>query len=172
MFIMHNIEAKSFVVRIDSVNFESGTDTVEQRLYTIQNTDDQPLWIWFDDNDMKDDSILIRRHFLKRKGEVNLLFWSTDPNILQYVWESTMPSLQLFVKYLKRDDSFTIVFYNDKRKAHRLSNTKIEQIVKVFYDNEIRKYVDNNLNVKMIDYPYNVIVLPESIIIEGTKGHL
>lgn len=156
--------ALAFNLKIDTVVVDNDRCRIVQLIATIDNTDNEALWIWLDSNDYgQDNGKAIRQHLMKRREDLSIFDIGTDPNMIGEWWHPNAP-ICCFVKYLEPDKTFTIVFYNEKTLMTSYWNSKdIINDIKIFSNWQINKYcpgLESPYGIKRISYPHNVIVFP------------
>lgn len=156
----------AYEIKADTVFVDDNDSQIEQFIVTINNIEDDTLWIWFDNFVVSDEARYIKRHFLKRScAECFSIFEiATDPN-MDGCWWKVPTSMDLFLKCLIPKQKFTIVLY---KKHIKIDSTRKEyanwqKLVKVYKQKTITKYchgIDTPYGIKRISYPYDTIVYP------------
>ena len=104
--------ALAYNLKIDTVVVTNDSCRTLQLIATIDNTDNEALWIWLDNNDYgRDHRKAIRRYLMKRRGDFSIFDIGADPNMIGDWWHPSAPKY-CFVKYLEPGKTFTIIFYN------------------------------------------------------------
>ena len=159
------IVSHAYEIETDTVTVDCNDSRTEQIIVSISNNEEDTLWIWFDNNIVEDEGRYIKNHLMKRPCDKCFSFFeiATDPNMDGSWWELPT-SIQLFIKFLIPNQTFTIVFY--KEKEHDGKNTcnnnfNWHDIIKIYKQRVITKYcpgIDTPYGIKRLSYPYNTIV--------------
>ena len=164
ILMLVSLPAMAFNQKVDTVVVSHDSSQVLQIIVTIDNTDNEALWIWLDCNDYSRDSRkAIRRYLMKRRGDFSIFDIATDPNMTGQWWNPSAP-LNCFVKYLEPGNTFTFVFYLDKvaKDDYLDCNKKISDI-RIFSNQQINEAcpgLGTLYGIKRISYPHNVIAFP------------
>lgn len=156
--------ALAYNLKIDTVVVTNDSCRTLQFIATIDNTDNEALWIWLDNNDYgRDHRKAIRRYLMKRRGDFSIFDIGADPNMIGDWWHPSAPKY-CFVKYLEPGKTFTIVFYNEKTlMPERWNNKNIINDIRVFSNQQINEYcpgLEAPYSIKRISYPHNAIAFP------------
>ena len=156
----------AYTIEADTIFVDNNDSYIEQLIVTINNIEEDTLWIWFDNIVVADEARYIKRHFLKRSCAECFSFFeiATDSN-MDGCWWKVPTSMKLFLKCLMPKQKFTIVLY---KKHIRIDSTREEdanwqKLVKVYKQKIITKYcpgIDTPYGIKRISYPYDTIVYP------------
>ena len=102
--------ALAYNLKIDTVVVTNDSCRTLQLIATIDNTDNEALWIWLDNNDYgRDHRKAIRRYLMKRRGDFSIFDIGADPNMIGDWWHPSAPKY-CFVKYLEPGKTFTIIW--------------------------------------------------------------
>ena len=84
--------ALAYNLKIDTVVVTNDSCRTLQLIATIDNTDNEALWIWLDNNDYgRDHRKAIRRYLMKRRGDFSIFDIGADPNMIGEWWHHTAP---------------------------------------------------------------------------------
>ena len=76
--------ALAYNLKIDTVVVTNDSCRTLQFIATIDNTDNDALWIWLDSNDYgRDHRKAIRRYLMKRRGDFSIFDIGADPNMMR-----------------------------------------------------------------------------------------
>ena len=166
LLLVASQSALAFNQKTDTVIVTNDSCGIVQFMFivTIDNTDNEALWIWLDNNDYGHDyRKAIRRYLMKRRGDFSIFDIGADPNMIGEWWHPSAPKYR-FVKYLEPGKTFTIVFYNEKALMPDCWNSKNTiHDIRVFSNQQINKYcpgLEAPYSIKRISYPHNVIAFP------------
>lgn len=163
IWAMNCMPIMAYELKMDTVSIVNSDGQTNQIIVSINNTEDEPIWIWFvNTEDNRDDSVIIKEHLMKRRDDFSLFDIATDPNmdgkLISYpVTSDTF--FNLFVKYLKPKQSFMVVFLVDNKESTLLEPNKM---IKIYTQQQIDKKcagIDTNYGINRISYPYGVIVI-------------
>lgn len=153
--------ALAFNQKIDTIVVSHDNCQVIQFIITIDNTESEALWIWYDCHDYGQDfRKSIKHHLMKRKEDFSIFDIGTDPN-MKGEWWHPYGSKVFFVKHLESGSSFSIVLYKeitstiDNRDYNNIINS-----IKIFSNQQIKEVcpgIENPYSVKRISYPHNAI---------------
>ncbi len=162
--------AKAYSIKNDTVAVICENDTAIQIIVTIKNTDDNLLWIWFDDSNIESEKRLIKSHLMKRKGDFSIYDIATDPNMYGNWWKYPMPLKEAFVKCLSPYRTFTIILYKTNNDSQK--DTTVIDFIKTFTNDRITKYcpgIDTEYGIKRISFPFDSIMIPMSFFASSGK---
>lgn len=156
--------ALAFNQKIDTVVVNHENCKVLQIIVTIENTDKETLWLWYDNHEYGlDYRKAIRKFLMKRRGDFSIFDIGTDPNMFGEWWHPDAPK-DAFVKCLEPCKTFTIVFYQEIPSTfNSLESKHIIRAVKIFSNQQIKEAcsgIEETYSVKRISYPYSVILFP------------
>lgn len=161
LLLITSQSALAFNQKVDTIVVCHDSCQVLQIIVTIDNSDSEALWIWYDRNGYGQDYRRAIRHYLmKRNGDFSIFDIGTDPNMFGEWWHPYGPK-DFFVKHLESGKSFSIVLYKDIVPSvdHTNYNDSINSI-KIFSDKQIKEIcpgIEEPYSVKRISYPHNVI---------------
>lgn len=153
----------AYELKMDTVSIVNSDGQTNQIIVSINNTEDEPIWIWFvNTEDNREDSVIIKDHLMKRRGDFSLFDIATDPNmegkLISYpVTADTF--FNLFVKFLKPRQSFTVVFLVDNKETALLEPNKR---IKIYTQQQIDKKcagIETGYGINRISYPHNAVVI-------------
>lgn len=164
LWVMDFFPCQAFELNVDTLTIVSAESNIEEHIIiTIENTEKEPIWIWFCNTDnSQDDSSVIREHLMKRRGDFSLFDIATDPNMEGELWSMPITLelfFDLFVKYLKPRHSFNILVRNSEKDSLPLN-----KLIKVYSQKQIFdncKGMETSWEIERITYPYNAVLLPE-----------
>lgn len=166
ILILINIQQGfAFSIKNDTVVVQRNDSQILQVIVTIDNTDSEPLWIWFDCQDYGgDDRNSIVSYLMKRKGDFSIYDIATDSNMIGQWWQPSAP-MECFVKYLSPSNTFTIILYREMISNVDFDKNKIcvSEIIKIYYNRQVQGIctgIDEPYCIGRISFPYNVIVVP------------
>lgn len=164
LVLMPSTSVLAFNQKVDTVEVTYDTCIIIQYLVTIDNTENEGLWIWLDNDDYGQDYKKgIRRYMMKRRGDFSIYDIGTDPNMIGEWWHPSAPNF-CFVKYLEPGKTFTIVFYHDKKsKPDGWDCKSFIYKVKIFGNQQIKEIcpgLEEPYSVNRISYPHHVISFP------------
>ena len=117
-----------------------GKEIVHIITYQFQNKSNKELWLWFEKDDVSklSDSLVIRKHFLTTKGEVNLYQIGVDGSVNSFI-----PDLfNSFLKAIPPNEKFSVIII----RKQNTSKIPIE---------EATNYLDNHIISFKINYILN-----------------
>ena len=156
----------AYGIKVDTVVVDNKDSQTEQLIVTINNPEDDTLWIWFDKNSVVNEARYIKRYFLKRQCEecFSIFEIATDPNMDGCWWKVATP-IHFFIKCLMPKHEFTIVFFKEKKKGDSIKERdgNLLELIKIYGQKVITQYckgIDTPYGIKRISYPYDTIVYP------------
>lgn len=161
LLLMTSLSASAFNQKVDTIVVSHDNYQTLQVIVTIDNTDSEALWIWYDSHDYgKDYQKAIKHYLMKRKGDFSIFDIGTDPNMFGEWWHPYGPK-DFFVKHLESNKSFSIVLYKDIAPSvdHTDYNDSISSI-KIFSNKQIKETcpgIEEPYSVNRISFPHNVI---------------
>lgn len=153
----------AYDIKVDTIIVINKEQIVYEYIITIQNTEEDPLWIWLDDEkdkNEKDKIRAIRKHFFRNRGDFSIYNIATDPNLEVHWWEEPTP-IELFVKYLKANQFFTIVICEEMDDENTSNSSFSLDFLNIYSDHTLRKYdlyFDMPYSVERISYPYHIFI--------------
>ena len=154
----------AFDTNIDTIVVSHDTCQVLQIIITIDNTDSEVLWIWYDNKDYGQDyQKAIKYYLMKRKGDFSIYDIGTDPNMVGEWWHPNAPK-DCFVKCLEPCNSFSVVLYKEINPTLDFNDYNcIIDDIKIFCNQQIKEIcpgIDETYSVKRISYPHDIIAFP------------
>ena len=156
----------AYDLRVDSICSDKNGYIINQLIITINNTDDEPLWIWFDDEGDKkkdgDERTKIRWHFLRHRVDFSIFEIATDANMSGQLWTDSTP-IELFVKYLEPHHSFTIVIYKESADGIKKDIGFSTDVLRIYSRRILQKYcpgMEQKYSIERISFPYDVFLYP------------
>lgn len=152
----------AFETKIDTIVINYETCQVQQFIVTIDNTESEALWIWYDSKDYGQDyRKAIKYYLMKRKGDFSIYDIVTDPNMYGEWWHPDAPK-DCFIKYLEPDKSFLFVFYKEITLSHGYSDCNfIISDIKIFSNQQVKETCPGiEYGTKIISYPHDIIAFP------------
>lgn len=153
-----------------SVELKKDTFTTYSTVvYTIYNTSDSLIWLWFEKNDKLSEERKLKEYFFKTKGNLSLFHVLTDANIV--FSNDFHPSLFYgFLKVINPQDSFSIhVTFTGEEPEKKIEDiyNYLEKHLVLVSDEKLKKHVGlpniEHLN-QAVFYKNNFIALPTELI--------
>ena len=164
LFLFMHLSSYAYIIKADTVIVECNDSRIEQIIVSVYNTEEDILWIWFDNKTVEDEGRYIKKHLMKGGCNECFSFFdiATDPNMEGNWWKSPT-SIQLFIKCLMPYQTFTIVIYKEKEREDSTSESNVDwhDILKIFKQEVIAIYcpgIYTPYGIKRISYPYSTIV--------------
>lgn len=163
LILITSQSALAFNQKVDTIVVSHDSCQVLQIIVTIDNTDSEALWIWYDSHDYgKDYQKAIKHYLMKRKGDFSIFDIGTDPNMFGEWWHPYGPK-DFFVKHLESNKSFSIVLYKDiTPPLDNSDNNSIISNIKIFSYQQVKETcpgIEEPYSVKRISYPHDVIAI-------------
>lgn len=165
LLVIASQSISAFELNVDTIILQCDSYKIEQLIVSISNTENEPLWIWLDNQDYsQDERRAIKSYLMKRKGDFSIFDIGTNP-LMEGKWWSPSGLQECFVKYLKPGSIFSIILYiesNSEEEAY-IQNRNIIDFVKVYKNQQVREVcagIDESYSVKRISYPHNVVAIP------------
>ena len=170
LFSFMHLGSHAYEIKADTVIVYCNDSRTEQIIVSVNNNGEDTLWIWFDNNIIEDEGRYIKKYLMKRPCDECFSFFdiATDPN-MDGCWWKCPTSIQLFIKCLIPNQTFTIVFYKEKEYDGNntcKNNYNWHDIIKIYKQKVITKYcsgIDTAYCIKRLSYPYNTIVYSLSV---------
>lgn len=169
LLVMNCIPILAYEINVDTIIVVTQEGRTNQIIVSIKNTEEEPLWIWFSDTeDFKDDVSVIKNKIMKRRGDFSLFDIATDPNIEGHMWSYPVNDddfLTMFVKILRPDNSFSVVFLEktDNEKNIRKVLINPNKYITIFKQQQVLKNcpgIESEWGGNRISYPFGVVVIP------------
>lgn len=161
LILITSQSALAFNQKVDTIVVCHDSCQVLQIIVTIDNTDSEALWIWYDRNDYGQDYRKAIKHYLmKRHGDFSIYDIGIETDMYGEWWSPSAPQY-CFVKYLNSGNRFTIVLY--KEIAPKIEYDVYKNIInniKIFSNKQIKETcpgIEAPYSIKRISYPHNVI---------------
>lgn len=163
LLLITSQSAFAFDKKVDTIVVNHATCQVLQIIVTIENTDSEALWIWFDSQDYGQDyRKAIKYYLMKPKGDFSIFNIGTEPEMVGDWWHPSAPK-DCFVKYLEPNHSFTIVLYKEISPTLDCSDChNVIRGVRIFSNQQIKDNcpgIEEPYSIKRISYPHNVIAI-------------
>ena len=172
MFVMSQ-QVFGYTIKTDTVVIHYEKYQLEQIIVSINNTDDEPLWIWLDETGKyQNEKKAIKHYLMGRHGGDVSIFLAGSLNNVKMQWWRPSNLFFFFVKYLEPGNKFTVILYreiertinyavNDEEEVYFKNNERILDIVKIYTDRQIKEYSPiPDYGIKRISYPHDIIVCP------------
>lgn len=161
LLLISSKSAFAFKQKVDTIVVSHDSCQVLQIFVTIDNTESEALWIWYDSNyHGQDYRKSISKYLKKRRGDFSIYDIGTDQNMCGEWWHPYAPK-DCFVKYLKPGDIFTFVFYREMVSSFDHSVHKdIINDIQIFNNQQIIEIcpgIEEPFSVKRISYPHRVV---------------
>ena len=160
---MH-LSSHAYEIKTDTVIVEYNDFQAEQIIVSINNNEEDTLWIWFDDKNVEDEGLYIKKYLMKGHcPECSSFFHIATSANIDNCWWKPSTSIRLFIKCLFPNQTFTIVFYKEKEYDDNTCRNTFSwhDIIKIYEQKVITKYcrgIDRPYGIKRLSYPYNTIV--------------
>lgn len=153
--------SSAYVLKADTVLMVFKEVITEQIIVTIENTEKELLWLWINNNEESvSDSVAIRHFFMKRHGDFSLFEIGVDPNMESCLWHPSA-QIELFVKCIEPNHSFTFVFYKEVCDEEiKKNNCFSVDSIKIYNNTQVTRYcpgIDTSWSINRISYPHNAI---------------
>ena len=107
LLLISSQSAFAFNQKVDTIVVSHDSCQVLQIFVTIDNTESEALWIWYDSNyHGQDYRKSISKYLKKRRGDFSIYDIGTDPNMCGEWWHPYAPK-DGFVKYKKSRNTFS-----------------------------------------------------------------
>lgn len=161
LILITSQSALAFDKKVDTIVVSHDSCQVLQIIVTIDNTDSEALWIWYDSHDYGQDYRKSIKYYLKkRKGDFSIFDIGTDPNMFGEWW-NPYGQKDFFVKHLESGKSFSIVLYKEIIPTlDNIDNNNIISSIKIFSNKQIKETcpgIEEPYSVKRISYSLSVI---------------
>lgn len=166
LFVINCFTISAYEMKIDTITIQNSGEIINQIIISINNTEADPIWIWFvDADDFRDDSVVIKEHLLKRINDFSLFDIATDHNMEGELMSNPITYddfYNLFVKYLRPGDGFTVVFLEEIDNVNRKEVLRPNKKLKIYRQYQILEYcmgINTIWGIKRISYPFEIVVL-------------
>lgn len=154
-------------IKRETIHYSIDTISYSNVKYTVQNTSDCVIWLWFKENSEPVEIKEVKNYFYKSIGDLNLIHLLTDANV-SFTSDYSPVLFHTFLKYIRPNDCFTIQIYYSKELTNSKRNVIFKYLEKhlvVISDTKLHRYIDlpnfEQLNHGVF-YKGNSIILPSN----------
>ena len=154
-----------YSIEKDEVKYSISSMNIEIISYTIRNSSNDLIILWFDKDSIRDIDLKTRLYFHKTKGDISLFGMIADPNLKVLSFDYIL--FHSFFKVIKENDTFLIQFLCDsplKEEQRKRVENFINKYLTVVPSDYLVKSTNNYDRYKDVDFKHPSIVIPINVL--------